>query len=141
VEVHDPKRRKRLEAMYADEVAGGALFRGLADYADDGRRDVFLQLAAAEERHAEHWARLLRKDGVEPRKARLPFRVRALCFLARRFGTEAVLPLMLRTEAAEADRYLDDDEATPAMAQQEAAAGRTIAAMQGMPTGGRIAAA
>ena len=61
--------------------------------------------------------------------------MRALCFLARRFGTEAVLPLMLRTEAAEADRYRDDDEATAAMAQQEAAAGRTIAAMQGMPDG------
>jgi len=139
-EMHDAKRRKRLEEMYADEIAGGALFRGLADHADDDRRDVFLQLAAAEERHAEHWARLLRKDGVEPRKPRLPFRVRALCFLARRFGTEAVLPLMLRTEAAEADRYRDDDEATTAMAQQEAAAGRTIAAMQGLPAGGRIAA-
>ena len=46
---------------------------------------------------------------------------------------------MLRTEAAEADRYRDDDEATNAMAQQEAAAGRTIAAMQGIPAGGRIA--
>jgi len=42
-----------------------------------------------------------------------------------------VLPLMLRTEAAEADRYRDDAEATETMAQQEAAAGRTIAAMQG----------
>jgi vacuolar iron transporter family protein len=136
----DPNRRKRLEAMYADEVAGGALFRGLADYADDSRREVFLQLAAAEQRHAEHWARLLRKDGVEPKVPRLPFRVRALCLLARWFGTEAVLPLMLRTEAAEADRYRDDAEATTVMAEQEAAAGRTIAAMQGLPTGGRIAA-
>ena len=70
----------------------------------------------------------------------MPFRVRALCFLARHLGTEAVLPLMLRTEAAEADRYRDDAEATDAMAQQEAAAGRTIAAMQGIPEGGRIAA-
>ena len=76
VEVHDAKRRKRLEEMYADEIAGGALFRGLADHADADRRDVFLQLAAAEERHAEHWARLLRKDGIEPKKPRLPFRVR-----------------------------------------------------------------
>jgi VIT1/CCC1 family predicted Fe2+/Mn2+ transporter len=59
--------------------------------------------------------------------------------LARLLGTEAVLPLMLRTEAAEADRYRDDDEATAAMAAQEAAAGRTIAAMQGIPEGGRIA--
>jgi VIT1/CCC1 family predicted Fe2+/Mn2+ transporter len=46
---------------------------------------------------------------------------------------------MLRTEAAEADRYRRDDEATDAMAAQETAAGRTIAAMQGLPAGGRIA--
>ena len=115
------------------------MFRGLAEYADEQRRDVFLTLAAAEERHAAHWARLLREAGVEPRTPRVPFRVRALCFLARHLGTEAVLPLMLRTEAAEADRYRDDVEATDAMAQQEAAAGRTIAAMQGIPEGGRIA--
>jgi VIT1/CCC1 family predicted Fe2+/Mn2+ transporter len=135
----DAKRIKHIREMYADEVNGGALFRGLADFADEPRRDVFLQLAAAEERHAEHWARILREAGVEPRTPRLPFRVRALCFLARILGTEAVLPLMLRTEAAEADRYRDDSQATDAMAAQEAAAGRTIAAMQGIPEGGRIA--
>ena len=137
----DTERIERLRAMYADEVNGGALFRGLAEYADDQRRGVFLQLAAAEERHAAHWARLLRASGVEPRQPRVPFRVRALCFLARYLGTEAVLPLMLRTEAAEADRYRADADATDAMAQQEAAAGRTIAAMQGIPEGGRIARA
>ncbi len=135
----DAKRLDRLQAMYADELAGGTLFRGLADYADDERRAVFLQLADAEERHAEHWAQLLRKEGIDPKRPRVPFRVKALCFLARHFGAEAVLPLMLRTEAAEADRYRDDVEATPTMAKQEAAAGRTIAAMQGIPPGGRIA--
>ena len=103
----DAKRIDRLRDMYADELAGGTLFRGLAEYADDERRAVFLQLADAEERHAEHWARLLREAGVEPSQPRVPFRVRALCFLARHLGTEAVLPLMLRTEAAEADRYRD----------------------------------
>ena len=135
----DAKRLERIQAMYADELAGGTLFRGLAEHADDQRRSVFLQLADAEERHAEHWSRLLRQAGVEPRRPRVPFRVKALCFLARHFGTEAVLPLMLRTEAAEADRYRDEAEATDTMAQQEAAAGRTIAAMQGIPAGGRIA--
>ncbi len=100
---------------------------------------MFLTLAAAEERHAAHWEQLLREAGVEPRTPRTPFRVRALCFLARFLGTEAVLPLMLRTEAAEADRYQSDVEATDVMAQQERAAGRTIAAMQGIPEGGRIA--
>ena len=63
--------------------------------------------------------------------------MRALCFLARFIGTEAVLPLMLRTEAAEADRYQADAEATDVMVHQERAAGRTIAAMQGIPEGGR----
>src|SRR5439155_7177308 len=125
--------------MWADELAGGALYRGLAEYADEQRKPVFLQLADAEERHAQHWVRLLRGAGVEPRPPRLPFRVTALCFLARHFGTEAVMPRMLRTEAAEANRYRSDSEATDAMAAQEAAAGRTIAAMQGVPTGGRIA--
>lgn len=125
--------------MYADEVNGGVLFRGLADHAEPRRRDLFLQLAASEERHASHWAGLLRDAGVEPRTPRVPFRVHALCRLARWFGTEAVLPVMLRTEAAEADRYRSDDEATDLMAQQERAAGRTIAAMQGISEGGRIA--
>jgi VIT1/CCC1 family predicted Fe2+/Mn2+ transporter len=135
----DEARIARLREMYADEVNGGALFRGLAEYADPQRRDVFLTLAAAEERHAAHWATLLREAGVEPRVPRTPFRVRALCFLARLLGTEAVLPLMLRTEAAEADRYQSDAEATDVMVHQERAAGRTIAAMQGIPEGGRIA--
>jgi vacuolar iron transporter family protein len=137
--VPDRERIARLREMYADEINGGALFRGLAEYADPQRRDVFLSLAAAEERHAAHWERLLREAGVEPRAPRRPFRVRALCFLARFVGTEAVLPLMLRTEAAEAERYQADAEATDAMAQQERQAGRTIAAMQGIPEGGRIA--
>ena len=125
--------------MYADEVAGGALYRGLAEYAPEGHRAAFLYLAEAEERHAEHWARLLEESGVDPKRPRVPFRVRAICTLARFFGTEAVLPIMLRTEAAEFDRYRGEDEATSQMVQQEAAAGRTIAAMQGIPAGGRIA--
>jgi VIT1/CCC1 family predicted Fe2+/Mn2+ transporter len=135
----DPKRLARIEEMYVDEVSGGALYRGLAEHADPSRRDIFLRLADAEERHAEHWARLLRASGIEPKRPRRPFRVRALCSLARMFGTEAVLPIMLRTEAAEADRYRREDEATATMAAQEKFAGRTIAAMQGIPEGGRIA--
>ena len=46
---------------------------------------------------------------------------------------------MLRTEAAEAERYQAEAEATDTMVHQERAAGRTIAAMQGIPEGGRIA--
>jgi VIT1/CCC1 family predicted Fe2+/Mn2+ transporter len=134
------KRIKRLREMYADECAGKALFTGLAEHAAGERREVFLNLAASEQRHAEHWERLLRDAGEEPKPPRTPFRIRALVFLARHLGTEAVLPLMLRTEANEANRYRKQgSEATATMAAQEAAAGRTIAAMSGLPEGGTIA--
>ena len=78
----DAARIARLREMYADEINGGALFRGLAEYADPQRRDVFLTLAAAEERHAAHWEQLLRDAGVEPRTPRTPFR-RARAVLPR----------------------------------------------------------
>ena len=121
--------------MYADEVAAARCSaaspttptRSVATCSCSSRR--------AEERHAEHWARLLR-EAASSRSSRGCRSGCVRCASSRaRFGTEAVLPLMLRTEAAEADRYRDDAEATEAMAQQEAAAGRTIAAMQGIPDG------
>ena len=56
-----------------------------------------------------------------------------LCCLARLVGTEAVLPLMLRTEAAEADRYRSIAEATGGDGRTRSRPhGRTIAAMQGI---------
>ena len=128
----DEKRLKRLREMYADECAGKALFTGLAEHAEGDRREVFLNLAASEQRHSEHWERLLREAGQDPKPPRVPFRVKALVFLAGRLGTEAVLPLMLRNEANEADRYRKQgSEATETMAAQEAAAGRTIARTEG----------
>jgi VIT1/CCC1 family predicted Fe2+/Mn2+ transporter len=136
---HTERRIKRLREMYVDECAGKALFTGLAEHADPNRRDVFMTLAASEQRHADHWKRLLEESGVTVKPPRVPFRVRLLVFLARHLGTEAVLPLMLKTEANEANRYSHDEEATAAMVAQEAAAGRQIAEMSGIAEGGRIA--
>ncbi len=138
----DPKLALYRE-MWADELAGAALYRGLADHAgDDAKADIYRSLAEAEERHAAHWAAQLRRAGVtglEP--PRLPFRVRALRRLAGWLGTDAVLPIVLRAEAADADKYEHLAEAPAAMARQEAAHGRVVAAMRGGDSaGGRIAA-
>jgi VIT1/CCC1 family predicted Fe2+/Mn2+ transporter len=128
--------------MWADELGGAALYRALADHADEQRRPIFLALAEAEERHAAHWARLMRDAGVTNLKSpRLPFRIRVLRQLAKRFGTETVLPLVLRAEAADADKYRSVSAAPAAMAAQEAMHGKVVAAMRGgNTTGGRIAA-
>lgn len=129
--------------MWADELAGAALYRGLAQHAgDESKARIYRALAEAEERHAVHWATQLRAAGVtDLRRPRLPFRVRALRRLAGWLGTDAVLPIVLRAEAADADKYAHLAEAPASMARQEAAHGKVVAAMRGGDTaGGRIAA-
>ncbi len=137
----DPQLEKFRE-LWVDELGGAALYRSLAEHADEHRQPIFLALAEAEERHAQHWARLLREAGVGDLKPpRLAFRVRVLRRLAKYLGTEAVLPIVLRAEAADADKYRAVAEAPAAMAAQEAMHGKVVAAMRGGDTaGGRIAA-
>ena len=132
----------RFWELWADELAGAALYRALAERADEPRRGVLIELAEAEERHAAHWAKLMADRGVtEPRAPRLPFRVRVLSMLARRFGADAILPLVLRLEAADAAKYEDIAEAPASMAQQERAHGKAVSALVGGTTGNRIARA
>jgi vacuolar iron transporter family protein len=133
----------RFKEMWADELAGAALYRTLAEHAgDESKARIYRSLADAEERHAAHWAQLLQEAGVTRlRPPRQPFRVRVLRALARVLGTDTVLPIVLRAEAADADKYQRVAEAPAAMAAQEAAHGKVVAAMRGGDTaGGRIAA-
>jgi len=127
--------------MWADELAGAGMYRVLADRADERRRSIFLQLAEAEEAHAAFWEAKLRAAGVtDLRPPRTPFRARVLAALARWFGIDAVLPLVLRAESADAEKYRGVAEAPAAMAEQEQAHGAVVAAMRGGTLGGRIAA-
>lgn len=126
--------------MWADELAGAALYRTLADHSDESRRSIFESLAEAEERHADYWAELVRQGGGELPRPRVSFRVRVLQHMTKWFGADAVLPLVLRGEAADAKKYRGIAEAPAAMADQEEAHGRVVASMRGRGAGGRIAA-
>src|SRR2546425_13008385 len=89
------ERVRRYRTLWEDEIAGAALYRVLAESAEEKRKPILLALAEAEERHASHWRELLEQAGETPQKTpRLPLRVRTLSFLARRFGADAVLPLV-----------------------------------------------
>lgn len=142
--IRDPALR-RYRDLWADEMHGAALYRALADASggDERRRGIFLALADAEERHARHWQRLLADAGVGPlAPPRRPLRVRVLGALARRFGAEAVLPIVLRFEAADAAKYHNVPEAPASMSAAEAAHGRVLTELGGETRpGGRIAAA
>jgi VIT1/CCC1 family predicted Fe2+/Mn2+ transporter len=136
----DPARLALFEEMREDELDAAALYRALAEASTGRRRDVLGRLAEAEERHARHWEQLLRESGVTefpPQKRTL--RTRVLSALARRFGAEAVLPMVLRLEAADAAKYRDVAEAGEQMSAEEMAHGRTVAALEGAGKGEQIA--
>jgi vacuolar iron transporter family protein len=136
----EPQRLALFEEMREDELDSAALYRALAEASEGRRRDVLNRLAEAEERHAGHWERLLREAGVTDFPlAKRTLRTRVLTQLARRFGAESVLPLVLRLEANDAARYREMAEATATMSAEEMAHGRAVAALTGESKGEQIA--
>lgn len=136
----EPDRLALFEEMREEELDSAALYRALAEASEGRRREVLSRLAEAEERHAGHWERLLREAGVTDfPAAKRTLRTRVLSQLARRFGAESVLPLVLRLEANDAARYRDMAEATATMSSEEMAHGRAVAALSGEGKGEQIA--
>lgn len=123
----DRRAAARFRAALDAERRSAALYRGLAAAADADRRQIFLELAAVEERHAAHWADKLTALGrTVPAPGRSDVRTRLLTLLARRFSVDTVLPLVERAERADAGLYEGDPEATAAMAADERSHARVI---------------
>jgi VIT1/CCC1 family predicted Fe2+/Mn2+ transporter len=136
----NPERLALFEEMREDELDAAALYRARAGASKGRRRDVLNRLAEAEVRHAGHWEGLLREAGIThfpPEKRTL--RTKVLSAMARRFGADAVLPMVLRLEAADAAKYRDVAEAGETMSAEEMAHGRTVAALEGVGKGEQIA--
>lgn len=116
----DPRRYLQ---YLADERNAGLLYRALAQTVDGDRREAFLELAAMEDAHAQHWADLLTAAGIEvpeppatldPKDARLVRR-------ARGAGLAGVLAELERTEAQAESMYDDEPDAPANMASDERA--------------------
>ncbi|MEI7705279.1 MAG: VIT1/CCC1 family protein, partial [Deltaproteobacteria bacterium] len=106
-----------------DERDGAALYEGLAAAEKNRERAAsFADLALGERRHAEVWLRKLEKAGVTVPPDRASSRTRTLLWLARRLGTDAVIPYVVANEAGDADKYARQGgaDATP-MAEEERA--------------------
>lgn len=92
---------------YKDERDAAYLYRALASIEKDAdRRALFEKLAAVEDRHAERWEQLFREGGRRLPAYSTALRTRALAWLARRFGTAMILPMMLAEEGREVQAYL-----------------------------------
>lgn len=96
------------------ELDGAAMYRLLASAEqDEERARILLELAEAEERHAAMWRTKLLEGGADTGEVayRPSLRVRALGWLARRFGTRAVLPIVSTLEARDSGAYAAQPEA------------------------------
>jgi VIT1/CCC1 family predicted Fe2+/Mn2+ transporter len=126
-----PEDLRRYLDNYLTEREGAALYSALADAeGDPDRAGIFRKLAAAEERHCRRWSGLLEAAG-QPAPSYSPgWRVHLLAFLARRFGTGYVLPVIGSIESAGQSEYTGQSEAA-GMPAQERAHRRAIQAMRG----------
>lgn len=92
---------------YRDERDAAYMYRALAAIEKDPeRRTLFDKLAVVEDRHVRRWEELFRESGRPLPAYSTARRTRMLAWIARRFGTSLVLPLMLAEEGREVQAYL-----------------------------------
>lgn len=106
---------RRWRHHLADELAEAAIYRDLAAARTGAEREILLDLADAEGRHAEHWRTLLGPERAA--SVRRSTYSRLLGFGARRFGSVFTLALAQHAESRSA--YELDRDATPQMAADE----------------------
>lgn len=120
----------RFQQNYLVEMDSITLYRSLARAEKDRERAaIFERMARIEERHAQRWARLLQQAGAAVPTYRLSLRVRLLGWMARRFGTHKVLPIISAMEGRDDAGYLNQPEAE-GLPAQERANSRALRAME-----------
>jgi VIT1/CCC1 family predicted Fe2+/Mn2+ transporter len=124
---------KRHLANWQDEIDSVALYRALADLEPDSRlADVYRRLAAAEDRHAGFWEDKLRAAGARVPERRPGWRTRLLIAVARRFGTQLVLPTLNDLERGDSRGYETQPESRDtAMPAEERSHARLLRSLSG----------
>ena len=103
---------RRYRHNLQEEVDGEGLYLLLADAEDDPNlKNVFQRLAESEKRHIDLWQEKLQEAGAEVPEFRPSTQIRVLGWLARRFGTQFVTPIVERMELNAVTMYDDQPEA------------------------------
>ncbi len=137
---------RRFRANYQDEVDGAELYRLLAAAESDPHlKELYERLGVVEQRHLALWEKKLVEAGAPVPKYRPSFRTRLIGFLARRFGTRAVAPIISRMESTVTGMYDTQPEAVeanlPADERQHARVFRELSKEDSPITGASIARA
>jgi vacuolar iron transporter family protein len=109
----------RYQGNLRDELDGAALYTAIAAAEPDPvRRDLFLQLAQAETKHAALWREKLTAAGVAPQPWVPSFRTRLLGRLAQRFGPGFVMPTIAAAEFTDRNKYASQADAQSISAEE-----------------------
>jgi VIT1/CCC1 family predicted Fe2+/Mn2+ transporter len=102
-----PRADESWDEHYRDERDAAYLYRALAAVEPNrDRKQLFEKLAVVEDRHAERWRELFAESGRPLPQYTTATRTRLLAWIAKRFGTSVILPLMLAEEGREVQAYL-----------------------------------
>ncbi len=95
-----------------EERNSAALYRAVAKHEQNPQiAEVYSRLAKTEDAHAEVWAKKLVEAGVDVPTFRPSIHTRALTWLVRRFGVNAVLPSLSKMERKGSGAYSLQPEA------------------------------
>lgn len=110
---------KRYLENWNDERNSAVLYSFLADNEKDPRlSEVYHRLAATEVRHADRWERLIKENGGKIPSFKPTWRTNTLCWLAKNFGVEMVLPTVVGLEDKGSDGYKNQPEAQDFIAEE-----------------------
>ena len=92
-----------------EEVDGLYIYHTLAEIEpDENLRGIYRELISTEERHLELWQEQLRAAGVDATPGGPSLRSRILMWMARRFGSNVVLPVIKTFEVGAEGMYQGD---------------------------------
>ena len=130
-------RLKRYRGYLQDEADGAYYYRTLAALCeDDALRELYLRIAETEARHLALWQKELHEAGEEAATPRPSMRARALMWVARRLGSDAVLPVIKAMESgAEATYAAEPVAAAAGLPDEERSHFRLFQALSGRPGG------
>lgn len=124
---------QRYRANWQAEIDSAALYRAVAAAEPQPQlAAVYGRLAATEEQHAQFWAKQIQDAGQAPPSPNPSRRARALAWLARRFGPQIVLPMLIGAEHSGGGDYAGQPEARgTALVAEEQSHARLLQAIGG----------
>lgn len=122
-----PPKPELVLANWRHELDAADLYTYLASReADSHRREILLEMAESEVRHAQVMERGLRELGVSLPEHKIGAQTRVMKLLARIFGNRIVYPLLHSMEIAGTAEYAVQDAATAALAPEERSHARVL---------------